>query len=253
MDISRDERNVVFQPKQDMNHLSAIVNRRWPSVGLFPLLLAVLGVFLLSCNDSGVDSDTAHYVVGDGGDSSNVLPDLQKAYIEAGIVGEEGNALASDFVNFRRVTEYSVDTLPTGRVQGLRDLHLKALFGDPNDAAVRHNFYPLRELQFRLAELPAGSQGSNNLGRPVQLENDPDSRTGAGLKALFVHDGISVTLVTAVDDSLNRGYAYISSVDPVKRTVGLHLEATLTNPLPYSIPNRIVDRMVVTVDLQLPY
>lgn len=229
--------------------LSTITTRR-----LLPAFAALIGgpLFLVSCSDSGVDSDTARYVVGEGRDTTSTLPDLQKAYIEAGIVGEGGNLLASDFVNFSRVTQYGVDTLPDGRVKGLRDVHLSASFGDPDDASARHNFYPLRELQFRIAGLSAGGQGTNG-GVPAELEDDPDQRSGTGLKALFAHMGTAVTLVTRPGDPKSRGYAYISGVDPAKRTIGLHVEADLTNPIAPGTPNRVVDRLVVRIDLQLPY
>lgn len=234
-----------------MNILSTITRPR----RCLPFLWAFLSlsaIVLVSCNDSSVDSDTARYVVGDGNDTTSHLPDLQKAYIEAGIVGEGGNTLVSDFVNFSRVTQYTVDVLPDGRIQGLRDLHLKATFGDPGNSGMRHNFYPLHELQFRIPELSVGAQGTT-VGQAVKLEDDPDKGGRAGLKALFVHQGHAVTLVTSAGTTVGNGYVYISSVDPTQRTIGVHLEADLTNPLPRTTPNRVVDRLVVRVDLQLPY
>lgn len=234
-----------------MNIRSTITGPR-RSLRLLFVFLSLSGIVLASCNDSGVDSDTARYVLGDGNDTTTKLPDLQKAYIEAGIVGEGGNTLVSDFVNFSRVTQYTVDALPDGSVQGLRDLHLKATFGDPNNPTLRHNFYPLRELQFRIPELNVGVQGTN-AGQPVKLDDDPDNGGRAGLKALFVHQGHAATLVTSAGSTVGNGYIYISSVDPTRRTISVHLEADLTNPLPRTTPNRVVDRLVVRVDLQLPY
>lgn len=209
--------------------------------------MVIAGTLLSSCTDSGVDPETAVYVGGEvkGTDTFN----LQKAYIEAGIIGESGNVMIGDFVEFGHVTQYSVDTARDGTVLGLRDLHLKTTFGDEDDPSVRHTFYPLRELQFRI---PVLEWTNTNGGTPVDLKQDPDIRgTTGGLKALFVHNGNSVTLVTTPDNDKN--HAYITGIDTRQRTIGLFVKADLTNPLSRGTPNRVVDRLVVEIALQLPY
>ncbi|MCB0710897.1 MAG: hypothetical protein KDD67_01055 [Ignavibacteriae bacterium] len=212
------------------------------------LCLLFLSVGIAACSDSGLDPETAEVIIGDGRDT-NALPDLQKVTLEAGFVGDESKVV-TEFVNFRRLTRYSVDTLSDGSVTGLRRLSLIAeLKEDTSAGNVRQRLAPLRLLRVNIPYLSVGVTG---VGREIDLTEDPDKNDlmVGGIKVILENNDM---LLTDADDRFNNwGSAQITSVNERERKIILRITADLLNnasqaPLP---PLR---RLTLKMVMELPY
>lgn len=213
---------------------------------VFLLLLGSVG--LISCDNSGLDPETAEVVIGDGKDTTS-LPDLQKVTLEAGFVGDELKVV-TEFVNFRRLARYSVDTLDNGSVTVLRGVMLEAALGhDSSTDGVVERLEPLRYLRVFIAQLPVSVSGK---GEEVDLVDDPADMkaTIGGIKAELANGEVLMT--DALGRMDNWGSAHVSSVNERNRTIVLRIQASLLNR-PNQSPNPSLRQLKLNMVMELSY
>lgn len=189
------------------------------------LIIATLAsMFFIACTESGLDPETAEVVIGDDVDTL-VGPSLAKAVVKAGIVGDGLNSVVQDFVSFRHVTKYAVDTLDDGSVLGVRGLRMMADLGTGGIRA-GNPFYPITGLHLRANKLLLRVNG---LGDLRDLVGDPD---GSGVD----QSGIKATLASGTSlwvregDLTSYGEARIESVNSIDRLISVSVNAKLQNP-----------------------
>ncbi|MGE3800290.1 MAG: hypothetical protein AB7H80_04655 [Candidatus Kapaibacterium sp.] len=229
-----------------MNEKNHIVKSERIYSLLFCLLFLSVGI--ISCSDSGLDPETAEVIVGDGKDT-NAFPDLQKVTLEAGFVGDESKVV-TEFVNFRRLTRYSVDTLSDGSVTGLRRVSLIAeLKEDTSTGNVRQRLAPLRLLRVNIPYLSVGVTG---VGNEIDLTEDPDKGNLmiGGIKVVLENNDM---LLTDAEDRFNNwGSAQITSVNERDRKIILRINADLLNNASQS-PLPPLRRLTLKMVMELPY
>ncbi len=222
-------------------------NRRLRTGSRYALLVLLTAAGISACSDSGVDAETAKVIIGDVKDT-NALPDLQKVTLEAGFVGEESKVV-TEFVNFRRLARYTVDTLDDGSVTGLRGVSMVAeLADDSSTAGLRRRLSPLRLLKIHIVHLPVGLTG---VGKEIDLTDDPDTapRVG-GIKAVL--ESGDVLMTDEEDNTSNWGAAHIVSVNERNRKIILRVKADLLNRSGQN-PTPPLRRLTLNMVMELPY
>lgn len=213
---------------------------------IFPLLF-LLALLIPACADSGLDPETAHLVP--GGDTDTItVPTLQKGLVKLGYTGRGGNLIAQDFVTFRNVTRYGVDTNGSGEVVSLRNVTMEASFVDPVHENARNPFAPVTRVVIGIPMLevsgPSGAQIADLVADPLIATTDPGIRIEVNLdrKLIAYHPD-------RIDSTRGSGSATIASVDYIERRIVLSVRADLTDPTAAAAPQRIVFESL----LELPF
>ena len=208
------------------------------------VIALLFGVVLISCGDSGLDPETAEVIVGDGKDTTE-LPDLQKVAVEAGFVGDEPK-IVTDFVSFRRIVDYNVDTLDDGTVIGLKQLRMEADLSSIVSSNGRRIFAPIQTLRIHVPYIAIDLLGN---GRAIELTDDPDAQTTrGGIKVLLENNEV----LTASGEISNWASAIIVGVDQQERDIVLRINADLLNRQSQS-PRPSLRRLILEMVMELPY